>query len=289
VNLEELERDVLRGARRELAPAAADRERHHAELLARLSAARASEPLALGGRTGPSTGVGVGRGSRVPLGGGRFGALGMGLLIGAIVGALIGGWVGFELGRGGWGGAEPGPSRAGEPVPGVGRAAGGEDGSESGRAGTPVPAVPNAERALPAEGAPLREPALVAEEVQPSSHEDERASHGAAARPRPPRAPVPSAASTESSLAAELAMLQRARRALAAENGGLALGIVEELDERFPRGLLLEERTATRVLSLCKLERVDAARREALRFLERYPASVYAERVRQSCAGPVSE
>ena len=54
-------------------------------------------------------------------------------------------------------------------------------------------------------------------------------------------------------------MLQRARRALNAENGRLALGIVEELDERFPKGLLVEERSATRILSLCMLERAAEA------------------------------
>jgi hypothetical protein len=79
-------------------------------------------------------------------------------------------------------------------------------------------------------------------------------------------------------------MLQRARRALNAENGRLALGIVQELDERFPKGVLVEERSATRVLSLCQLERVAEATQAARDFLERSPSSVYAERVRQSCA-----
>jgi hypothetical protein len=78
-------------------------------------------------------------------------------------------------------------------------------------------------------------------------------------------------------------MLQRARRALNARNGRLALGIVQELDEQFPKGVLIEERSATRVLSLCQLERVDEARGVARAFLERYPVSVYAERVRRSC------
>jgi outer membrane protein assembly factor BamD (BamD/ComL family) len=103
----------------------------------------------------------------------------------------------------------------------------------------------------------------------------------AAGRARAARRPP---AQPESSLAAELAMLQRARRALNAGNGRLALGIVEELDERFPRGVLVEERSATRILSLCQLERVAEAQQAAHEFLARYPASVYVERVRQSCA-----
>lgn len=83
-------------------------------------------------------------------------------------------------------------------------------------------------------------------------------------------------------------MLQRARRALNAENGRLALGIVEELDERFPNGVLVEERKATRILSLCQLERVGEAQRAAREFLERYPGSVYAERIRESCVNESS-
>ena len=93
----------------------------------------------------------------------------------------------------------------------------------------------------------------------------------------------------ESSLAVELAMLQRARRALNAQNGRLALGIVQELDERFPKGLLVEERSATRILSLCMLERAAEARRFAGHFLERHPGSVYAQRVRQSCVADLPE
>jgi hypothetical protein len=275
VNLEELERDMLRGARRELMPTASDRERHHAQLLVRLDAPPA------GARGGPSGAMGWGRVTRAPLGGSRWGTLGVGLL----VGAMIGGWFGFGLGRGGWGGATSGVT------PGIGLVSGGsEGGSTTSRLVSPVTGAPPGEDAPPGDPPPAPEPPPAVEGVKPSSNEPERASHGAATgRPRSARSALPTVASPESSLAAELAMLQRARRALAAENGALALGIVEELDERFPKGLLLEERTATRVLSLCKLERVDAARREALRFLERYPASVYAERVRQSCVGSAAE
>lgn len=86
-----------------------------------------------------------------------------------------------------------------------------------------------------------------------------------------------------SSLAVEVWMLQRARRALNAQNGELALGIVEELDQRFPRGVLMEERNATRILSLCALGRDADARRFTAAFLGEHPGSVYAARVRDSC------
>jgi hypothetical protein len=286
VNLEELERDVLRGARRELTPAASDRERH-AELLVRLGTAHAREPLALGARTGSASAGRWGRASRLQLRGSHFGMLGVGLL----VGAMVGGWLGFGLGQGWWGSASSVPSALDVVAPAARAPESGEHGGAAGQAVSPAAGLPAPGGAPPAGDVLAAPEGLPApDEVKRSANEVERASRGAAsARPRIARSPTPAAASMESSLAAELAMLQRARRALAAENGALALGIVEELDERFPKGLLLEERTATRVLSLCKLARVDAARREALRFLERYPASVYAERVRQSCAGPASE
>jgi hypothetical protein len=86
-------------------------------------------------------------------------------------------------------------------------------------------------------------------------------------------------------LAQELALLQRARRALNRQDAQLALGIVQSLDERFPAGVLMEERSATRILSLCQLQRTDEARAQGQHFLAEHPRSVYAERVRRSCAG----
>jgi len=89
--------------------------------------------------------------------------------------------------------------------------------------------------------------------------------------------------STGSTLALELSMLQRARRALNLGNGLLALGIVESLDERVPTGVLMEERSATRILSLCKLGRDRQVQQRSKQFLARYPRSMYAQRVRNGC------
>ena len=61
MNLEELERDMLRGARRDLAPAASDRERHEAELLLRLGAGGRSEPVGPGTRGRLAAVAGLGR------------------------------------------------------------------------------------------------------------------------------------------------------------------------------------------------------------------------------------
>ena len=82
-----------------------------------------------------------------------------------------------------------------------------------------------------------------------------------------------------STLAQELALLQRARRALNRQDAQLALGIVQSLDERFPRGVLMEERAATRILSLCQLERTDEARARGQHFLAEHPRSVGGRRL----------
>lgn len=106
-----------------------------------------------------------------------------------------------------------------------------------------------------------------------------------ARREAAPRARAAASEDERSTLAQELALLQRARRALNRQDAQLALGIVQSLDERFPEGVLMEERAATRILSLCQLQRSDEARAQGQQFLAGHPRSVYAERVRNSCAG----
>jgi hypothetical protein len=260
MSLEELERQMIREAQRELAPAAAVRERHELALLARLArdvpAGGAASGLRALGRPAPAAPwLGF---SGLP---GRM--LGVGLALGV----LMGGWVGYSLGQ---------------------RRAGVERASV---AGAPAAGV----RDAPAPGELVGATTVTSDAVEPGEVASEPAPAGAvavsasnepspAATARPPKRAVsraPRAAS--SSLAEELAMLQRARRALGAGNPLLALGIVSELDERFARGVLIEERIATRVFSLCALDRVSEARAVGREFLARHPGSVYAERVRTSC------
>jgi hypothetical protein len=80
-------------------------------------------------------------------------------------------------------------------------------------------------------------------------------------------------------------LLRRARSALQKGEARLSLGLLDELDARFPRAMLDEERGATRVLALCANDEIDAARRLATRLLADYPRSIYAHRLEQSCAG----
>jgi hypothetical protein len=77
-------------------------------------------------------------------------------------------------------------------------------------------------------------------------------------------------------------LLQRAERAIRAGEGTLALSLVAELDERHPRTLFGEERSATRVLAVCLLGE-PSARARAEAFLEARPTSVYSDRVRKLC------
>ncbi len=299
MNLEQLEASLIRTAQRDLGPSPSDRERHQAELLARLQGA---PPWSSGGARsargegGPAGALGLGGAVwKTPeaLGGSRLGLLGVGLLVGVVLGGVLG----FGLGRGWFGVSDTaavnvasvnvaavelaavelaagerdpfGNLRVGANAAGVPRQSGEAEAGE-----VPVPAVPvsgSTSESVSDLSAPSAEARAAGGAVAPAGH--------AARRERR----VAVAPKVESSLAMELSMLQRARRALNADNGRLALGIVMDLDERFPKGVLIEERNATRVLSLCMLNRAEEARRFGRRFLERHPASVYAERVRQSC------
>jgi hypothetical protein len=89
--------------------------------------------------------------------------------------------------------------------------------------------------------------------------------------------------STAASLAAEIELLHDVQAALEAGQPERALQL---LDARRGRaaGPMQEERAAARVVTLCKLGRVDEARGEAARFARDWPRSPLAERVRSSCA-----
>jgi hypothetical protein len=277
VKLPELEESLLRAARESLSPTLMDRHRHEAALLARLDVPAASEtglraPMRSETREIVGTG-GLFAGSSPRLGAGRLELISAGLAVGVVVGGIVG----FALGRSGHDAPEQGSLE--------GRAVSGPPEQRRERAlGSVTPnardEIAKAIADVPGENAAAdsREPAeRLAPEGPPGSRAAITTKQLRPARERERKRP-------ESSLAVELSMLQRARRALGADNGRLALGIVQELEERFPRGVLMEERRATRVLSLCLLGRTDEARRFGREFLAQHGSSVYAERVRASCA-----
>jgi hypothetical protein len=91
-----------------------------------------------------------------------------------------------------------------------------------------------------------------------------------------------------SAFAAEVALLERAERAIRAGEGARALALLEELEQKFPASTLREERAAARVLAGCEQAGSNgAAAREAARVAaERFLAqgsALYADRVRQLC------
>lgn len=89
--------------------------------------------------------------------------------------------------------------------------------------------------------------------------------------------------SRESSLELETRLLSRVERALRDDNPRLALGLLDELDQQVPRGQLLEERQAGRVVAECALGTAAAAGRAA-DFIERHRNSAYRARIEQACA-----
>jgi hypothetical protein len=106
--------------------------------------------------------------------------------------------------------------------------------------------------------------------------------------PRNPKDSPPPASATKptpsaQTLSEEARELQRVDRALRNGNPSLALGLLTELDERIPRGVLLEERAAARLIARC-LNGDAGAAIAAVTWLERHSASVYAPRLRAACS-----
>jgi RNA polymerase sigma-70 factor (ECF subfamily) len=87
-------------------------------------------------------------------------------------------------------------------------------------------------------------------------------------------------------LGAEAQLLRDADAALRANEPARALALLDRHAASFPNGLLVEERTAERVVVLCALGRTDEARDLASKFLADHRRSPLAERVRASCASP---
>jgi hypothetical protein len=79
-------------------------------------------------------------------------------------------------------------------------------------------------------------------------------------------------------------LLGRARRALDRGEPTLALGLLDDIDRRFPPDLLDEERAATRVLGLCASGESEAAVQLATRVFSGRPRSIYTRRIERSCA-----
>jgi hypothetical protein len=110
--------------------------------------------------------------------------------------------------------------------------------------------------------------------------------HGPPAHGPPPHnnaGPHSAPSSKANAFAQELALLQRAERALRAGEAALSLSLVGELERRYPVSTLSEERSAVRIMAECAAALPDA-RGRAQRFLSDRLASVYSDRVHSVCA-----
>jgi hypothetical protein len=159
----------------------------------------------------------------------------------------------------------------------------------------PIASTPIAPRELASVGtaAPIEPRSAVAASLSlaPSTEPAAPTEPASAVTSRPASKPASSRARSNSGtqepeLFHALELLRRAQRALRKQEAALSLALLDELDQRFTPGVLGEERQATRVLALCLSDDEASARQIARTLLEQNPATIYAARVRESCAGP---
>jgi hypothetical protein len=163
------------------------------------------------------------------------------------------------------------------------------------RGAPPAPSTPAADvqvpsaRAASSEQRPPVEPSRLAPEAT-SAPLPEPA--GGVAKPTPNK-PTARARATSSNrepdLFQALELLRRAQRALRKQEAALSLALLDELDAKFATEVLGEERRATRVLALCLSGEEVAAAKIARALLAENPATIYAARVRESCAGSAEQ
>ena len=85
-------------------------------------------------------------------------------------------------------------------------------------------------------------------------------------------------------LLAEMALIQRARRALQAGQAARALEVLDAHARAFAQGQMREDRRVLRIEALCAAGKAPQARAEARMFLRTFPDSAHASRVRAMCA-----
>ncbi|HEX2878384.1 MAG TPA: hypothetical protein VHO25_02495 [Polyangiaceae bacterium] len=140
------------------------------------------------------------------------------------------------------------------------------------RAPAPVLAVPAAPAPQPAP------PLAVVEEIPaaPVPTADERKA--------PANSPTVHGTTPAHELAQEAALLHEAQAAWRAGQSAQALQLANQHAQRFPRSQLADERDVLRVLSLCKLGQVSAAKQVGTRLLRKAKGSPWYQSVADSCA-----
>ncbi|HVH41415.1 MAG TPA: hypothetical protein VM925_03700 [Labilithrix sp.] len=97
-------------------------------------------------------------------------------------------------------------------------------------------------------------------------------------------APRPTASIVASDLAKEQELIDTARVALARHRGNDALEATQRHAQRFPHGVLSEEREALAIQALVAEGQLDAARARAEQFKRRYPQSIFGPSVDRALA-----
>lgn len=87
-----------------------------------------------------------------------------------------------------------------------------------------------------------------------------------------------------SAIDSERALIDAAQSALREGAADRALALLGEHASRYPRGGMLEDREALRVVVLCRLGRKSESARAREKFLQRWPDSFHGARVRASCS-----
>ncbi len=153
-------------------------------------------------------------------------------------------------------------------------------GSHAPREVTPiaVPSAPPAPQKAAPEPTPAPDTVTSAEPQAPSVPSTKRQEPATAAS-------TSASANAGQTLSEEARELRRVDSALRGGMPLLALGILNDLDRKIPRGALGEERAAARLIARCQ-NGDGGARSSAVGWLEKNPRSVYATRVQASCTEP---
>lgn len=150
----------------------------------------------------------------------------------------------------------------------------------------PARAEPAHEPASPSplQGEPAVAPAAPSSTSSDVSNEPSRPETSPSPRARTHVRLAPRATATDG-FAEELALLRRAERATRSGDAALARSLIGELDARFPKTALRQERAALLVLVACATGE-PAAQAHARSFTEQNAQSVYLERIRAVCDLP---
>jgi TolA-binding protein len=139
----------------------------------------------------------------------------------------------------------------------------------------PTPSVSHVAERAPA-------PAVAGPAVEPAPESSDRPTAVPSSRERLQPLPSPRSSSSagSSGIQEQIALIDRARSAVAAHQPGAALAALDEYQRRYPGGVLVQEAALLRIESLLARGDKASAARLGHQFLQRYPRSPMAARVK---------